>query len=139
MSCDRSGFQLARSQMFHLKGINIALIDEGRFAQLGRATSISSASVTAIPLDPPSLTQLQQLLARQEDIALAIDEWRARLASGVTSNPVFDGDLLDELRSVIANDGQSHWPVLILEQVMAGDAGIAILTAAARAQSCYAA
>ncbi|MEP7025018.1 MAG: hypothetical protein ABJB47_14735 [Actinomycetota bacterium] len=99
---------LAQGQMFHLRSVNGALIDAGRQPQLGRATSISSASVAEIALDPPSLAQLQQLLGREEGIGLAVDERYARLAPAVTSAPVFDGTLLDELQSVIVSSGQSH-------------------------------
>jgi hypothetical protein len=99
---------LAQAQMFRLKRINTALLDAGRSAQLGRAASISSATVAEIPLNPPSLEQLQQLLTREEGIGRAVDERYARLAPAVTTEPVFDGDLLNALRSVIIDDGQSH-------------------------------
>jgi hypothetical protein len=99
---------LAQDQMFHLKRINTALLNAGRSAQLGRAASISSATVAEIPLDPPSLAQLQQLLTRGDGIGRAVDERYARLAPAVTTDPVFDGDLLGELRSIIVDDGQSH-------------------------------
>ncbi len=99
---------LAQGEMFHLKGVTNALIAAGRSAPLPRrAGSISSASVTEIPLAPPTLAQLQQLLTREEGIARAVDERYARLVPAVASDTVFHGDLLDELRSVIA-DGQSH-------------------------------
>ena len=100
---------LAQDQMFHLKGINTALLNAERSAQLERrAASISSATVAEIPLDPPSLAQLQQLLTREEGIARTVDERYARLVPAVTTDPVFDGALLDQLRSVIVDDGQSH-------------------------------
>jgi hypothetical protein len=100
--------QLAQGQMSHLRNINTALITARRLPQLGRATSISSASVAAIPLDPPSVAQLQDLLAREEGIARAVDERYARLVPAVTSAAVFDGDLLNDLRSVIVSASQSH-------------------------------
>jgi hypothetical protein len=39
---------------------------------------------------------------------LAVDERYTRLARAVTSDPVFDGDLLDRMRSVIVDDGPVH-------------------------------
>lgn len=99
---------LAQSEMFHLKNVNSGLIAAGRSAQLGRAPSISSDSVPAIPLDPPSLAQLQQLITRERAIGSAVDERYAKLVPAVTSDPVFDGDVLTELQSVIVDQGQKH-------------------------------
>jgi hypothetical protein len=80
----------------------------GQDAQLGRAASISSDSVAEIPLGPPSAAQLGRLLEREEAIALAVDERYARLRPAVTCDPVFEGDLLDQMRSVIVGDGTAH-------------------------------
>ena len=99
---------LAHGQMFHLKVVNRGLVDAGRSAQLGRAASISSDSVAEIALGPPSPAQLERLLEREEAIASAVDERYAGLRPAITSDPVFDGDLLDELRSVIVDDGPTH-------------------------------
>jgi hypothetical protein len=99
---------LAVSQMFHLRRVNLGLVDAGRSAQLERATSISSDSVAEITLSPPTLAQLQQLVDREEAIAKAVDERYARLVPAVTSVPVFEGELLEELRSVIVDDGSTH-------------------------------
>lgn len=99
---------LAQSEMFHLKGVNLALLDAGRSAQLGRAASISSDSVATTPLDPPGLPQLQQLATREQAIAAAIDQRYTQLRPAVTSDPVFDGDLLNELQSVIIDHGSTH-------------------------------
>jgi hypothetical protein len=83
--------------MFHLRRVNLGLIDAGRSAQLERAASISSDSVAEIALGPPSPAQLQELLDREEAIAKAVDERYARLGHAVTSDRVFEGVLLDEL------------------------------------------
>ncbi len=99
---------LALGAMFHLKGINRVLVDAGRSAQLGRAASISSGMVAEVTLDPPSAAQLERLLEREAAIAAAVDERYTRLAPAVTSDPVFEGDLLDALRSVIVDDGPTH-------------------------------
>jgi hypothetical protein len=99
---------LAVGQMFHLRRVNLGLIDAGRSAQLERAASISSDSVAEIALGPPSPAQLQELLDREEAIAKAVDERYALLGHAVTSDPVFEGVLLDELRSVIVDDGSTH-------------------------------
>jgi hypothetical protein len=99
---------LAMGQMFHLKGINRGLVDAGRSVQLGRASSISGDSIAEIPLDPPSHAQLERLLEREEAIASAVDERYTRLRPAVTSDPVFEGDLLDELRFIIVDDGPTH-------------------------------
>jgi hypothetical protein len=99
---------LALSQMSHLKGVNLALIDAGRPARMDRAPSISTASAAAISLDPPNLAQLQQLVTRERAIAMAVDERYARLRPAVTSDPVFDADLLGEMQTVIVNEGPTH-------------------------------
>jgi hypothetical protein len=91
-----------------IRAVQTGPLTASRSAQLGRPASISSAAVAEIPLDPPSLAQLQQLLSREEGIARAVDERYARLAPAVTTDAVFDGALLDELRSVIVDGGQSH-------------------------------
>jgi hypothetical protein len=99
---------LAQGQMIHLRRVNIALAAAGRPPQVGRAASISSDSVGEVALDPPGATQLQRLLEREEAIAWAVDERYGRLSPAVTSDPVFEGDLLHEMRSVIVDDGPSH-------------------------------
>ena len=99
---------LAQGEMFHLRGINLALVEAGRSAQLGRADSISSDSSPATALGPPSLAQLQGLLAREQAIAAAVDERYTKLSPAVTSAPVFDGALLTQLRSGIVDHGPTH-------------------------------
>jgi len=98
---------LAQDEMRHLKAVNNALIKAGRSARLGRAPSVSSDSVAVTPLDPPSLAQLEQLVAREHAIASAVDERYAKLRPAVTSDPVFDGGLLTDLQSVI-DGGTKH-------------------------------
>jgi hypothetical protein len=98
---------LAQGEMFHLKAVNRALIAAGRSPQLGRATSISSDAVAETALGPPSRAQLERLLAREEAITSAVDQRYWRLRPAVTSHPVFDGDLLDEMKAVI-DDGATH-------------------------------
>jgi hypothetical protein len=100
--------QLALGEMFHLKGVNRALVKAGGSAQVERAGSISSAAAGAIPLGPPTREQLERLLEREDAIARAVDDRYNRLRPAVTSAPVFEGELLDELRSVIVDDGPSH-------------------------------
>ena len=99
---------LAQGEMSHLKGVNLALVAAGGSAHMGRADSISSASVADTPLGPPSVPQLQQLVARGQAIASAVDERYMRLAPAVTSDPVFDGDLLNQMRLVIVGHGPVH-------------------------------
>jgi hypothetical protein len=99
---------LAVDQMFRLRRVNVALVDAGRSAQLERAASISSGSVAEVALGPPSPAQLRGLLDREEAIAKAVDERYARLGPAVTSDPVFEGELLNQLRSVIVEDGSTH-------------------------------
>jgi hypothetical protein len=99
---------LAIGEMFHLKGVNRGLVGAGRSPQLGRAVSISSDSVAEIALGPPSRAELVRLLDRLGAIASAVDERYARLRPAVTSDALFDGDLLGELRSVIVEDGSTH-------------------------------
>jgi hypothetical protein len=97
---------LAQGAMFSLAGANGLLIQAGGLPEMGRASSISSASVPEISLDPPSLPELQQLLTREDSIARAVDERYARLAPALIA-PVFEEPLLSALQTFITA-GQSH-------------------------------
>jgi len=99
---------LAMDEMFRLKNISFGLVDAGRFAQLGRADSISSDASAAIALGPPSAAQLERLLEREQAIAAAVDARYSRLRPAVTSNPVFEEAILDQLRRIIVDDGPTH-------------------------------
>jgi hypothetical protein len=99
---------LALSEMFHLSSINRVLVDAGRSAQLGRASSLAGASGGDVQLDPPTAEQLRTLLQREQAISSAVDWHYARLAPAVTTQPLFDGDLLDSLRGVIVDSGSRH-------------------------------
>jgi hypothetical protein len=104
-----AAFSLARNtEMFHLGDLNTALIHANRPPQLDRAASIPSGPGPDIPLGPPDLAQLQQLVAREQAIATAVDARYALLAPAVTSIPVFDGDLLNELQPIIVDHGTGH-------------------------------
>ena len=104
-----AAMSLARNtEMFHLDDLNVALIHAGRLPQMNWAASISGASGSDIPLGPPDLAQLQQLVVREQAIAAAVDARYARLAPAVTSDPVFDGDLLNELQPIIVDRGTGH-------------------------------
>jgi hypothetical protein len=97
-----------QTEMFHLDDLNNALVHANRPAQLDRAASIPGGPGPDIPLGPPGLAQLQQLAAREQAIATGVDDRYARLVPAVTSSPVFDGDLLTELQSVIVDHGSGH-------------------------------
>jgi hypothetical protein len=99
---------LALSQMFRLKRINRALVSAERPAEFTPATSVSGDSGAEIALGPPSLAQLQRLVERGHGIAVAVDQRYARLTPAVTTQPVFEGGLLDDMRSIIVEDGQAH-------------------------------
>jgi hypothetical protein len=99
---------LAQGQMTRLRRVNQALAAAGRPPQMGRAASISSASVAEVALGPPSAAQLERVLEREEAIASAVDERYARLHPAVTSDPVFEGDLLKQMRFVIVENGPTH-------------------------------
>lgn len=99
---------LAQARMFHLKSLNEGLVEAGRSPQLGRAGAIASASVPEVPLDPPSAEQLADFLAREEAIALAMDERYERLEPAVTTAPVFEGSLLESLARTIVEEGSTH-------------------------------
>ena len=99
---------LALSRMFHLKSINVNLVEAGRSPQLGRADAISSVSVAEIPLRPPSAEQLADFLAREEAIARAMDERYKRLEPAITTTPVFQDSLLENIRRTILEEGSIH-------------------------------
>ena len=100
--------ELAVVAMFRLKGLNLGLAEAGRSVQLGRAASVSSPSVAEIALGPPSPAQLERFLEREEAIAAAVEERYARLRPAVTTDPVFEGELLNHLRAVVVEDGPTH-------------------------------
>jgi hypothetical protein len=101
-------FSLAVHEMSHLRTISFALIAAGREARLDRAFSISSGSGPDISLDPPGKAELERLVEREVAIATALDDRYFRLAPAVTSDPVFEDPLLDQMRRVIAEDGPKH-------------------------------
>ncbi len=91
---------LAVGDMLHLKQISTVLVAAGRSAELGRATSIPSGSAD-IPLAPPTATQLQHVLEREERIASAVDALYMQLSRGLTSVTDLDGQVVDEVRAVV--------------------------------------
>jgi len=72
--------RLALREMRHLHQVNRALGAAGRPVQVGRASSIEWSG-SGIPLGPPTAAQLEQLVARERDIASAVDERYARLCA----------------------------------------------------------
>lgn len=67
----------------------------------------TDASGVSISLDPPGLAQLQQLPAREQAIAAAVDARYAKLLPAVTTDPVFDGELLSQLE-LLVEGGATH-------------------------------
>ena len=98
---------LAQNEMFHFKGINRALVSSGRSPRLDRAEGIPDLSGHALPV-PPDQVGLEQLLEREKAIATAVDDRYTRLAPTVTTQPVFEAELLDEWRTVIVDSGPTH-------------------------------
>ena len=98
---------LAFGEMIHFRDINRALVASNRTARIERADRIDTAAgpISLVPPDEPSL---QRLLEREEAIAKAVDHKYAQLVPAVTSDPVFKGELLDEWRRVILENGPSH-------------------------------
>jgi hypothetical protein len=101
-------FSLALHEMFHFRTISLALIAAERPARLDRAFSISAGSGPDISLDPPSNADLERFVEREAAIAAAVDGHYSRLEPAVTSDPVFEDALLDQMRRVIAEDGPKH-------------------------------
>lgn len=94
--------QLAQAEMTHFRDINRALVSSERSARLDRAERVANLLV------PPDETGLQRLLEREKVIAMAVDESYTRLAPAVTTDPVFEGERLDEWRIVIVENGPTH-------------------------------
>lgn len=97
---------LALGDMIHLKRISNVLVAAGRFAELGRATSIPTSSAS-VPWAPPTATELQHLLEREEWIASAVDALYMRLRHGLTSVTDLDSHVIDEVRAVV-DDAATH-------------------------------
>jgi hypothetical protein len=77
----------------------------GRLPWLGPTTSITAGIESS--LDPPSAA------ARERALASALDERYVRLKGAVTSDPVFEGALLEELRHIIVDEGPTHSGALL--------------------------
>ncbi len=101
-------FQLAVDEMLRLRSVNLRLIAAQRAEQLGRATSVPAEASAQFALGPPSLAQLEQLTQRGHAVAVAVDQRYRRLAPAVTTHPVFDGALLDDMHLLIVEAGPAH-------------------------------
>jgi hypothetical protein len=99
---------LAQDGMARLSRLARALVAAGRDVPLDRAASVDDASGAPLELGTPTAAQLADIPGREEAIAAAVDARYARLAPAVTTVPVFDGDLLDQLRAVVVDDGSGH-------------------------------
>jgi hypothetical protein len=86
----------AQSEMVQLSLVKDALLSTGAPPlELTRAESVRGTSAAAIPLGPLSRQQLEQLVARELELARAVDERYARLRDTVAATPaLFDGDVL---------------------------------------------
>ena len=123
---------LAQTEMFHFKGINRALVGSGRSARLDRAEGIPNTSGQLLPV-PPDQPGLERLLEREAAMATAVDERYTQLAPAVTTHPVFDGELLDEWRTVIVDSGPTHVGALAgLQSALQGLAAAEFLRATRR-------
>jgi hypothetical protein len=125
---------LAQGEMFRLKDVNRALVAAGRSAQLGRASSVVTASGATLPLDPPSRAQLAQLRQREDDLAAAVDARYGWLRPAVISDAVFDGDLLTTFRSVV-DDGTTHADAVTSLRTALGDVPPAFFLRAIRRET----
>ena len=103
-----AAFSLAFHEMIKFRNVNLALVDAERPPEVGRAFSIKSESGADIPLDPPSKEQLQGLVEREQAIAKAVDKLYVELAPAVTSDPVFEDGLLEQMKRLIVEDGPTH-------------------------------
>jgi hypothetical protein len=127
------GFILAEGAMFRYKALQLALVEAGGSPELARATSISSDSVAEIALGPPSAAQLGRFLARAQAIASAVEERYAKLRPAVTSDPVFEGPLLEHLRAVVVEDAPTHTAALVnLRTLLPDDVPAGLLRATRR-------
>jgi hypothetical protein len=98
----RAAAVAAQDEMRHLHGVNRALVRAGRSPELGRASSIGLSSGSDLALGPLRLEQLERLVEREHDLAKAVDARYARLRPAVAApTPVFDGELLDEMRRLL--------------------------------------
>ncbi len=96
----KAAARLAETEMRHLKNICNALVEAERTPTLGRASSITSAAGDQVPLDPPTVDQLRDLLRREHAITSAVDDAYARLAPALTP-ALFEEGLLERLRGVV--------------------------------------
>jgi len=101
-----AAFALAQIEMFHLAAIVRALVGVGRPVPLARASTMSAGRVQ-IDLGPPDSDQLTQLVERGGAVASAVDDRYGKLLPAVSTDPLFEGDQLDDLRSVI-DAGTTH-------------------------------
>src|SRR6266545_3983545 len=93
---------IAQDEMRRLHNVNRALVHAGRLPQLARASSIPLNSSSDVALGPLSFEQLERLVERERELALAVDARYARLRPAVAPpNPVFEGDLLAEMTGIL--------------------------------------
>jgi hypothetical protein len=73
---------------------------------------------------------------REAAMATAVDQRYAQLAPAVTTHPVFEGELLDEWRTVIVDDGPTHVGALAgLQSALQGVTPAEFLRAARRSDN----
>lgn len=90
-----AAFLAALGEMGLLHRVNRALTLAGRPAQVGRADSLPGS---AIALGAPTVAELERLVAREREIATAVDARWARVCAVIESQPpALDPDLLGQL------------------------------------------
>ena len=106
---------MAQNEMRHLHNVNRVLVHAGRPPQLARALSIPRNSGSDVALGPLSLEQLDRLIEREREVATAVDERYARLRPAIAPpNPVFEGELLDDVTRVLDSPpDHSHLPAAL--------------------------
>jgi hypothetical protein len=110
---------LAQDEMRHVHNVNRALVQAGRLPQLGPASSIRRNSGSEVALGPLTLAQLERLVERERELASAVEERYARLRPAVAPpNPLFEGDLLEEIRRALDPDlDHSRLPAALEEEL----------------------
>jgi hypothetical protein len=101
---------LAIGDMFRLRRINDALVSAGQLAELGRAASIPGEAGD-ISLAPPTASELERLLDREDQIARAADALARRLSQRLDTVTDLDGKVLDEIRAAV-DDAALHAPAV---------------------------
>ena len=117
----QEAFNLAMREMRSLQRVNRGLAVGRRPPQLGRATSVAAASGHELRFGRLGPAELEGVVARERDLAAAVEAKYASLAPVVESpDPSIELDLVDQLGLILALGADHTGPLESFESQLAG-------------------